>query len=133
MTTAFEQAAAEHHADRCNGLPIFEQDGLGQYTASCAQGDFEVTGCKTRREAGARFYGCEQPGLYGVMGDGSRALELVERLAEKARALRKGIIELEDKTRGDGLGRMEENVLRRQTDQFNLLAEFVNPDTGEMR
>lgn len=56
----------EHHGDRCPGLPIFEEDGSGQFTARCANGDFAVTGCETQREAGARFYGGNDPNLYGV-------------------------------------------------------------------
>lgn len=59
------------HAARCVGLPVFEQDGIGHWSAECTartyepQGDFrvrvpcgwEVTGCESRAEAGARFYG----------------------------------------------------------------------------
>lgn len=123
----------EHHADRCHGLPIFEEDGAGQFTARCANGDFEVTGCETRREAGARFYGGEQPGLYGPMGAGTRALDLVERLAKRAKSIRDDIRDL-DEERGDGeLTGTEKVVHEICTAQFRLLNEYVDPDSGEMR
>jgi hypothetical protein len=133
MTTTFDPTAAEHHADRCHGLPIFEQDGVGQYTARCAQGDFEVTGCETRREAGARFYGGEQPGLYGAMGAGLPVADLVDRLVAEARRLDKEISELRNPRGDHGPTRMELQVLAGLETQYRLLDRYVNPDTGEMR
>lgn len=60
------QPDIEPHADICPGLPRFTTDSVGHWTASCDLcGTHEVTGCESRREAGARFYGGEQPSLYG--------------------------------------------------------------------
>jgi hypothetical protein len=122
-----------HHADHCDGLPIFTQDSVGQWTAACDRGDFEITGCETRREAGARFYGGEQPGLYGPTGAGARALELVERLAKRTKSIGDDMRDLEEE-RGDGeLTRTETVVREIWTAQFRLLNEYVDPDTGELR
>jgi hypothetical protein len=64
---AITDLPTEHHADECDGLPIFHQDSGGQWTAFCDQDDnFEITGCETRREAGARFYGGQDATLYGA-------------------------------------------------------------------
>jgi hypothetical protein len=114
----------KHHGDRCNGLPMFEQDGLGQWAAHCAQGDFEVTGCETRREAGARFYGGEQPGLYGQV-------DLAKCLAARAHQLRQEINVLRGMDRP--LTRLEEQVVERIDAKLVLLYEFVNAATGELR
>lgn len=58
----------EHHGDTCYGLPQFSQDSTGQWGAACDRYgcSFEVTGSESRREAAARFYGAEQPGLLGT-------------------------------------------------------------------
>lgn len=119
----------QHHADRCNGLPIFEEDGAGQFTARCAQGDYEVTGCETRREAGARFYGGEEPSLYGLVDIGA----LVDSLVAEARSLDAEIRRLEEKERTAGLGRLESSTLARLESLYGLLSRFVDPVTGELR
>lgn len=48
---------AVEHAETCNGLPKFAEDSTGQWTAECSMGDWEVSGCESRAEAGACFYG----------------------------------------------------------------------------
>ncbi len=70
-----EHDAAPHHGDVCNGAPNFSQDSVGQWSVYCGQGShcefelaghgsWEVTGCESRREAGARFFGGDDPALY---------------------------------------------------------------------
>jgi hypothetical protein len=48
---------AAEHAETCNGIPLFSLDGAGQWAAHCSYADWEVSGCETRAEAGACFYG----------------------------------------------------------------------------
>ena len=63
--TTLDPAAVEH-ADQYIGWPVFEQDGTGLWAAFCSALPFlanpcptgwEVTGCESRAEAGATFYG----------------------------------------------------------------------------
>lgn len=54
--------AAVAHADRCPGIPVITEDSLGQFEAVCSIDrpdlcGWEVTGCESRAEAGAAFYG----------------------------------------------------------------------------
>lgn len=48
---------AVKHAETCNGVPIFSQDGLDQWAAECSLDDWGVSGCESKAEAGAYFYG----------------------------------------------------------------------------
>ncbi len=46
------------HADDCLGGPLFTEDSVGHHGAECSAGcGWAVTGCETRAEAGAAFYG----------------------------------------------------------------------------
>lgn len=58
--------AAVEHADRCQGVPILTEDSLGQWSAECNGRiveagmkwcDWGVSGCESRAEASATFYG----------------------------------------------------------------------------
>jgi hypothetical protein len=58
---------AVHHADRCEGVPVIAEDRLGQFEAVCSIQrpefcDWEVSGCESRAEAGAAFYGHDPRG-----------------------------------------------------------------------
>jgi hypothetical protein len=62
---------AVHHAENCFGFPMFQIDSAGQWSASCSQVAFlhnrcpsswEVSGCESRAEAGATFYGHDPRG-----------------------------------------------------------------------
>lgn len=52
------------HAAACNGDPVIEESGH-EWTATCmhaydaARCPWEVTGCESRAEAGAAFFGCD--------------------------------------------------------------------------
>lgn len=59
--------AAVAHAERCPGVPVLTQDGVGQWIAECSVYHpelcgWEVSGCESRAEAGATFYGHDPRG-----------------------------------------------------------------------
>lgn len=69
-------ATEAHHSDQCAGSPEFVLGPDERWSARCDRdtlcdgvGDnrmWEITGCETLREAGARFFGGDDRRLYGV-------------------------------------------------------------------
>ncbi len=49
---------AEAHADGCPAAIVFSKDSVGHWSAECGScGRWDVSGCETRAEAGAAFFG----------------------------------------------------------------------------
>lgn len=68
-------ATESHHSDQCAGSPEFILGPDERWSARCDRGTlcdgvgdnrmWEITGCETLREAGARFFGGDDRRLYG--------------------------------------------------------------------